>query len=111
MTLLTVTEVAARLKVSRRTAYRLIQGMIRTEIGGSLRVPEAALDRYIAERTIDPCLSPVLIRRRFHREDAALRHAGSALKPRSVQQAYMIHPGFSAVTARIAVLGDVRRVA
>jgi excisionase family DNA binding protein len=57
MKLLTISEVAERLRVSKRTAYRLAQGMIRTEIGGSLRVPEPALDRYIAERTTDPCLA------------------------------------------------------
>lgn len=54
MTLLTVAEVGRRLGVSKATAYRLVQHMIRVEVGGSVRVPEEALARYLAQRTITP---------------------------------------------------------
>jgi hypothetical protein len=38
--LMTVDEVAERLRVSKRTAYRLVKEMVRAEIGGRLVVPE-----------------------------------------------------------------------
>lgn len=48
--LLTVAEVAERLRTSRRTAYRLVKLMVRGEIGGRLGVSEIELERYIAAR-------------------------------------------------------------
>lgn len=48
--LLTIDETAARLRVSRRTVYRLMaEGRIRaTKVRGSTFVSQLALDRYVA---------------------------------------------------------------
>jgi excisionase family DNA binding protein len=53
-TLLTIDEVAERLRVSRRTAYRLVKEMARAEIGGRVLVPEAELERYIESKLRRP---------------------------------------------------------
>src|SRR5689334_7698639 len=45
--LLTVPELAQRLRVSRRSAYRLARKMVHAEIGGRLLVPEPTVDQFI----------------------------------------------------------------
>lgn len=50
-TLLTVNEVAARLRVSKMTIYRVIEqgDLAAIRIGRSLRVPEKALNKYLRD--------------------------------------------------------------
>lgn len=52
MTLLTVTEVAAKLRVSKRTAYRLIDGgeLAHVQINGRKVVHSDDLDQFIRSR-------------------------------------------------------------
>src|SRR5690606_28836219 len=52
--LLTIVEVAERLRISKRAAYRIARQMIHVEIGGRLLVPEPAVDRYIETHTKEP---------------------------------------------------------
>lgn len=52
--LLMIGELAERLRVSKRAAYRLAREMIHVEIGGRLLVPEPAVDRYIETHTKEP---------------------------------------------------------
>src|SRR5690606_26652776 len=52
--LLTVAQVAERLAVSRSTAYRIVREMLRVHVGGQIRVPEDAVERYLARRTEAP---------------------------------------------------------
>ncbi|MCX5741895.1 MAG: helix-turn-helix domain-containing protein [Proteobacteria bacterium] len=56
--LLTIVEVAARLRISKRSAYRVAREMIHAEIGGRLLVPEPALERYIETRLRAPTWDP-----------------------------------------------------
>lgn len=51
--LLTPTEVAARLRISRRKAYSVMREMVHVE-DPRLLVTESALDRYIEARTKEP---------------------------------------------------------
>jgi excisionase family DNA binding protein len=50
--LLSVTEAAAVLGISRRTAYTLVQArqVPSIRLGGRIKVPAAALDEWLAER-------------------------------------------------------------
>ena len=45
----TLTDIARRAGVSRMTIYRLVNGkqMFSMKIGGSIRIPESAVDRYL----------------------------------------------------------------
>ena len=51
---LTVAEVAAELRVSTMTVYRLIHSdeLQAVKVGRSYRVPEVALDRFLADRGV-----------------------------------------------------------
>lgn len=51
---LTVREVAADLRVSKSSVYRLIDNdeLLGIKIGGSVRIPSVAYDRYCRERGI-----------------------------------------------------------
>jgi excisionase family DNA binding protein len=52
-TLLTIPEVAAQLRVSERFVWRLLaeRWLPRTKIGNVTRIQQAAIDRYIKQRT------------------------------------------------------------
>lgn len=52
---LTVAEVAGAMRVSRMTVYRLVHAgeMPAVRVGKSFRVPQDALDRYLADARID----------------------------------------------------------
>ena len=54
-TFLTVKEVARRLAVGRTTVYELIarQELMAIKIGRARRIPESALERWIAQQLID----------------------------------------------------------
>ncbi|TMQ23024.1 MAG: helix-turn-helix domain-containing protein [Deltaproteobacteria bacterium] len=52
--LLTVPEVAARLRISRRSAYRVAREMMHAEIAGRIVIPEIVLERYIAGKMQEP---------------------------------------------------------
>jgi excisionase family DNA binding protein len=49
---ISVSELAARLRVSRTTAYQLVRSnqVPAIRLGGSIRIPTSALDRWLAER-------------------------------------------------------------
>lgn len=51
-TLLTVTEVAASMRVSNMTVYRLIKGgdLAAVRVGKNFRIREAEVERYLADR-------------------------------------------------------------
>jgi excisionase family DNA binding protein len=53
---LTVSELAALLRVSRATAYGLVAGgeVPSVRVGGSLRIPRAELERQLEESTTKP---------------------------------------------------------
>lgn len=52
--LLTVAEVAAHMRVSNMTVYRLIKGgeLAAVRVGHNYRIREAELERYLAERSV-----------------------------------------------------------
>jgi excisionase family DNA binding protein len=52
--MLTIDEVADRLRISKRSAYRVVKEMIRHEIGGRLVVPEQSVERYLERHTLEP---------------------------------------------------------
>jgi excisionase family DNA binding protein len=53
-TLLTVAEVAASMRVSNMTVYRLIKGgqLAAVRVGKNFRIREAEVERYLAERAV-----------------------------------------------------------
>lgn len=52
--LLTVPEIADRLRISKRSAYRVAREMMHAEIAGRLVVPEQAVERYIEQKLKEP---------------------------------------------------------
>ncbi|MBV8758634.1 MAG: helix-turn-helix domain-containing protein [Deltaproteobacteria bacterium] len=52
--MLTVPELAARLRIGRSSAYRLARRLMHAEIGGRLLVPEPAVDRYVERNLTEP---------------------------------------------------------
>jgi excisionase family DNA binding protein len=52
--LLTVAEVAAHMRVSNMTVYRLIKGgeLAAVRVGHNYRIRESELERYLAERSV-----------------------------------------------------------
>lgn len=55
MRYLTVTEVAEQMRLSRMTVYRLVHAgdLPAIRVGRSFRVPQDALDAYLASATVD----------------------------------------------------------
>lgn len=55
MRYLTVAEVADQMRVSRMTVYRLVHGgeLPAVRVGRSFRVPQDALDAYLANASVD----------------------------------------------------------
>lgn len=52
--LLTIPELAERLRISKRSAYRVVREMTHATLAGRLVVPETAVERYIAARLVEP---------------------------------------------------------
>jgi hypothetical protein len=50
----TIPELAERLRVSRRSAYRIARQMMHAQIAGRLLVPEPSVDRYVETRIKEP---------------------------------------------------------
>src|SRR5262245_21298269 len=63
--LLTATEVAERLRISKRAAYRTIRDMCHVQIGGRLLVPEESLEKFIDAHTKGPEWPPPLSRKKL----------------------------------------------
>lgn len=83
--LLTIPELAARLRVSKRSAYRVAREMVHVVIAGRLLVPENAVDHYVAARMSAPVRQVATARaRRRGRTPARADQSGVAaswLKP------------------------------
>lgn len=52
--LLTMPELAERLRISKRSAYRVAREMMHVEIAGRMQVSDSEVERYIAARTRGP---------------------------------------------------------
>lgn len=56
--LMTIPELAERLRISKRSAYRVAREMVHVEIAGRLLVPELAVERFVTERMHAPTMTP-----------------------------------------------------